>query len=81
MTMAIYTYDEQADTLYVLLSTESEAKIERTIEASDRLHMDIGPDGTLIGVEILYPKLGEVDLAPVKERYGIDLRLPFNFAA
>ncbi len=66
--MAVYTYDEQADTLYILLSSESEARIERTIEASDRLHMDVGPDGTLIGVENLYPKLGQVDLAPVKER-------------
>ncbi len=79
--MAIYTYDEQADTLYILLSVESDAAIERTVEASDRLHIDIGPDGAVVGVEILYPKLGSVDLSPVRERYGIELTVPFNFAA
>lgn len=79
--MAVYTYDEQADTLYILLSAESEAAIEKTVEASDRLHIDLGADGTVVGVEILYPKMGPVDLSPMKERYGIELTVPFNFAA
>lgn len=79
--MALYTYDEQADALYVLLAPEPEAAIKETVELGDRLHIDIGPDGKLVGVEILYPTLGGVDLAPLKKRFGLDLRLPFSFAA
>jgi Protein of unknown function (DUF2283) len=67
--------------LYVLLAAESEAAIERTEELGERLHADVGPDGRLAGVEILYPKLGDVDLAPLRERYGLELKVPFRFAA
>jgi uncharacterized protein YuzE len=81
MKMAIYTYDEQVDTLYILLCAEPEAAIQETVEASDRLHIDIGPDGGVVGIEILYPRLGPVDLSAIKERYGIELTMPFNFAA
>ncbi|MGH2752031.1 MAG: DUF2283 domain-containing protein [Actinomycetota bacterium] len=79
--MALYAYDEQADALYVLLAAEPEAAIKETIELDDRLHIDIGPEGEIVGVEILYPTLGAVDLAGLKDRFGLDLRLPFNFAA
>lgn len=79
--MALYTYDEQADALYILLVPESEAAIERTVELGERLHLDLGPGGDVVGVEILYPKLGVVDLTPLKEQYGLDLHLPFSFAA
>ncbi|MCA1704394.1 MAG: DUF2283 domain-containing protein [Actinobacteria bacterium] len=79
--MAFYTYDEQADALYVLLVPDAEAAIERTVELGERLHVDLGPGGDVVGVEILYPKRGAVDLTPLKERYGLDLRLPFSFAA
>lgn len=79
--MAVYTYDEEVDALYILLTRDDEAAIDRTIEASDRLHIDIGPDGSVVGVEILYPGMGPVDLDPIKQRFGIELRVPFTFAA
>ena len=79
--MALYTYDEQADALYVLLAPEPEAAIARTIELGDRLHVDLSPNGEVVGVEILYPTLPDVDLSPLKDRFGVDLQLPFSFAA
>lgn len=79
--MALYTYDEEADALYILLAPEPDAAIERTIELGERLHVDVGADGRPVGVEILYPSLGDVDLEPLRERYGLKLSLPFRFAA
>lgn len=79
--MAFYTYDEEADALYILLVPEPEAAIERTVELGERLHVDLGPDGQPIGVEILYPTRGGFDLDPLRERFGLKLRLPFQFAA
>lgn len=79
--MALYTYDEEADPLYVLLAPEPEAAIERTLELGERLHVDLGADGRLVGVEILYPSLGDVDLEALRSRYGLELRVPFRFAA
>lgn len=79
--MALYTYDEEADALYVLLAPESYAAIERTLELGERLHVDLGADGRPVGVEILYPTLGGVDLEPLRDRFGLELRLPFRFAA
>lgn len=81
MTMALYTYDEQADALYVLISPEPDAAIGQTVELSDRLHVDLSPSGELVGVEILYPTLSEVDLLPLRDRFGLELHLPFSFAA
>jgi uncharacterized protein YuzE len=46
--MALYTYDEEADALYVLLASEPEAAIERTLELGERLHVDVGADGELV---------------------------------
>jgi uncharacterized protein YuzE len=79
--MALYTYDEEADALYVLLAPEPEAAIDRTLELGERLHVDLDADGRLVGVEILYPSLGDVDLEPLRDRYGLELRFPFWFAA
>ncbi len=79
--MAYYTYDEEADALYILLVDESEASIHRTVALSDRLHVDIGPSGRAVGVEILSPRQGKIDLEGVRERFGIEIRLPFTFAA
>jgi uncharacterized protein YuzE len=79
--MALYTYDEEADALYVLLAPEPEAAIERTVELGDRLHVDLGANGDVVGIEILYPTQGGVDLEPVRDRFGLELRLPFRFAA
>jgi uncharacterized protein YuzE len=79
--MAVYTYDADADALYVLLVEEPEAAIERTEELGPTLHVDVDARGTVIGVEILYPRTHGVDLTPVKERYGLDIEIPFRFAA
>lgn len=79
--MALYTYDEEADALYVLLAPESEIAIDHTVELGDRLHVDLDASGRLVGIEILYPTLGEVDLEPIRSRFGLDVRLPFRFAA
>ena len=79
--MAVYTYDEEADALYVLLAPEPEAAIERTQEFGERLHVDEDANGLPVGVEILYPSLGDVDLEPLRDRYGLDLKVPFRFAA
>lgn len=79
--MALYTYDEEADALYVLLASEATAAIGRTIALTDRLHVDLDAEGDVVGVEILYPSRGGVDLEPVRVRFNIDLRIPFSFAA
>jgi uncharacterized protein YuzE len=79
--MALYTYDDEADALYALLAPEPEAAIERTLELGERLHVDNDVHGRPVGVEILYPSLGDVGLEPLRERYGLELRIPFRFAA
>lgn len=76
-----YTYDEEADALYIMLVPDDEAGIDRTEELSPTLHVDLDDNGKPIGVEVLYPRDRGVDLGPLKDRYGIDLKLPFNFAA
>jgi uncharacterized protein YuzE len=79
--MAVYTYDGDADVLYILLVDEPEAVIERTEEIGPNLHVDIDAQGQVVGVEFLYPRTHGVELGQVKERYGIDLEIPFSFAA
>jgi len=79
--MAVCTYDGDADVLYVLLVDEPEAAIERTEEVGPNLHVDIDAQGQVVGVEFLYPRTHGVELGQVKERYGIDLEIPFSFAA
>ena len=79
--MAVYMYDGDADVLYVLPVDEPEAAIERTEEIGPNLHVDIDAQGQVVGVEFLYPRTHGVELGQVKERYGIDLEIPFSFAA
>jgi uncharacterized protein YuzE len=79
--MAVYTYDTDSDVLYVLLVEESEAAIDRTEELGPDLHVDLDVDGRVIGVEFMYPRDHGPDPHPVNERFGIDLRIPFSFAA
>ena len=64
--------------LYVLFAPEPEAAIERTVEIGERLHVDLGADGLPVGLEILYPTLGGIDLEPVGNRFGLEVRLPFD---
>jgi uncharacterized protein YuzE len=56
--MALYTYDEEADALYVLFAPEPEAAIERTQELGERLHVDEDANGLPVGVEIPLPEPG-----------------------
>ena len=45
------------------------------------VHVDVDGGGQVVGVEFLYPRTHGVELGQVKERYGIDLEIPFSFAA
>jgi uncharacterized protein YuzE len=77
----IYTYDADTDVLYVLLVDDGDAAIDRTEELGPNLHVDLDADGGVVGVEFLYPRSRGIDAEPVRARYGIDLRIPFRFAA
>lgn len=79
--MAVHTYDAEADVLYVHLRDESEAMIDRTEEIGPNLHVDLDASGGVVGVEFLYPRGHGIDATSVKARYGIDLQIPFTFAA
>ena len=79
--MAFYTYDAEADVLQVLLVDEADVIIERTVELTSTLHVDLDATGRVVGVEFLYPRTHGADPALLKERYGIDLDIPFSFAA
>ena len=79
--MAFYTYDAEADALYVLLSDEQDAAIARTEELGPTLHVDLDAEGRVIGVEFLYPGTHGVDATAVRQRYGIEPDIPFSFAA
>lgn len=77
----IYTYDSEVDVLYVSLLDDEGVAISETIELAPNLHVDVDRTGQPVGVEVLYPRAERVDLAPVKERFGVDVPLPFHFAA
>ena len=77
----VYTYDADADVLYVLLEGEADLAIDRTEELGPNLHVDLDAGGGVVGVEFLYPRSRGLDAEPVKTRFGIDLQIPFNFAA
>lgn len=79
--MAIYTYDAEADVLQVLLVDEPDVAIERSVELGATLHVDLDADGRVVGVEFLLSRTSGMDVALVRERYGIDLEIPFSFAA
>ena len=79
--MAVYTYDEEADALYVLVVTQDDAAIRRTVAVSDRVHVDLDESDRVVGVEILNPTDGDNGLASVREQFGIEVKLPFRFAA
>jgi uncharacterized protein YuzE len=79
--MALYTYDSEADALYVLLVDETDATIAKTLEFSPRLHVDVNGAGKLVGFEVLSPGSGDVDLDPIRTTFGIDVHIPFSFAA
>jgi uncharacterized protein YuzE len=43
--------------------------------------VDLDRDGHVVGVEFLYPRICGLDIEAVRQRYGIDLKIPFSFAA
>jgi uncharacterized protein YuzE len=77
----IYTYDADADALYVLIVVEADATIDRTEEVGPNLHVDLDAGGGVVGVEFLYPRTQGLDAEPVRRRCGIDLQIPFSSAA
>lgn len=81
--MAVYTYDADADVdvLYVLLADGAEAAVSRTDEVGPDLHVDFDAEGRMVGVEFLYARARGLDAKPISERYGIELAIPFTFAA
>ena len=60
---------------------DESASIERTEEIGPALHVDLDADGQVIGVEFLYPRTNGVSVSEVRERYGVELEIPFSFAA
>lgn len=78
--MAFYTYDDEVKALYILLVPDDDPAIAQTVELTARLHVDLDENGRPVGVEILDPDDG-IDLGPVKTRFGLELTLPFPFAA
>lgn len=77
----LYTYDADADILYVLLVEQTDPAIDRTEEIDANLHVDLDAEDEVVGIEFLYPRSRGLDTGPVKARYGIDLQIPFTFAA
>jgi hypothetical protein len=51
------------------------------VELASNLHVDLDPAGRVIGAEFLYPRTHGVDPEPVREHFGIALKIPFSFAA
>ena len=45
------TYDKEADALYMYLSR---GKIKKTVEINSRVLIDVGEEGNVIGVELLF---------------------------
>jgi len=77
----IYTYDADTDVLYVLLVDDGDAAIDRTEELGPNLHVDLDADGGVGGCRVPLPRSQGIDAEPVRARYGVDLRIPFRFAA
>ncbi len=50
-------------------------------KSAPALHVDLDSDGQVIGVECLYPRTNGVPVSEVCERYGVELEIPFSFAA
>jgi uncharacterized protein YuzE len=44
------TYDSENDAMYIYFSKK---EIAETVEGPDSLHMELGSEGTLVGIEVL----------------------------
>jgi uncharacterized protein YuzE len=73
------TYDSDADAMYIYLN---EREVDRTVQVSDRVLVDLDDEGNLRGVEVLFVSktLADTDFSHVHlqlPKVGeIDLRLP-----
>jgi uncharacterized protein YuzE len=73
------TYDSDADAMYIYLN---EREVDRTVQVSDRVLVDLDDEGNLRGVEVLFVSkaLADTDFFYVHlqlPKVGeIDLRLP-----
>jgi len=63
-----YTYDPQADALYVYL--KEEAAVDKTILIDDQRHLDLDDEGGVVGIEILCPGTG-FPVQDLIDRYGL----------
>ncbi len=81
--MAVYIYDEDADALYISLvdDEDEEDDIDHTEELGPNVHVDLDASGAVLGIEFLHPATHGVDVDLVKQRYGINIEIPFTFAA
>lgn len=49
------TYDKQADAMYLYLS---HGKVKKTVPVNDRVVVDVGDSGNVVGVELLFVSQG-----------------------
>ena len=68
-----YTYDDEADALYVLV--DEEAEVARSEVVDERHTVDLASDGRVAGIEVLGASLG-VDLSALLERYDLSRLAP-----
>ncbi len=74
-------YDDRADCVYIRFSS---GEFARTELLDDRRNVDYAADGSVIGVEILYPRLGidvsglprEVSVGRFLEEHGFSVVSP-----
>ena len=75
------SYPIPKDATGISLVPQAELRIDQTVELNERLHVDMGPDGRPVGIEILYPSIGPIDLGELSSKYRLNVRIPFTFAA
>lgn len=65
------TYDQQARAVYLyLVRPEKLRKVGTTVAAADRVLLDWGADGDLVGVEVLLPHEPQQDVPVCPEEPG-----------
>lgn len=61
-------YDREADALYIQLR---DGEVARTIEVDDSRILDLADDGTVVGIEVLYPA-ENLAIASLSREYGFE---------
>jgi uncharacterized protein YuzE len=66
-----YTYDDEADALYVHLQDEAEdLPVARSLIVDEGRVLDVAADGEFIGIEVLGASFG-VHVSDLAERFGL----------